>query len=274
MNQLLEKLIEIAPLYAKAMQLDVAVGVSDLEQYLAYYDTDTLKFPFPVGARMRDCGYGEVLDEIIRTGKPFTHYLGKEITGSVPIKCIINPVFDKGELVGCVSVSINIEKDAQIENYSALLKESIDSANQNIHGIRAEAEELDNLLTSVQEEFAKIEKSVTEGTESIKLIKGITKKTNLLSLNAAIEASRAGTAGRGFAIVAGEMQKLAEQCKIVTDQVEEVLLAIQSNILQTAQLAQKANAVSEKQNSKTEEVTSSVDTIADKCNEMFQYLKD
>lgn len=274
MNQLLEKLIEIAPLYAKAIQQDAAIGISDMEEYLAFFETDTLKFPYKVGERMRDVGYGEVLDEIIRTGKPFINYVSKEYTGTVPMKSIVTPVYDDGKMVGCISVSLNIEKEAQIENYSALLKESIDSANQSIHGIRKEAEELDNLLTSVQNEFNQIEESVRRGTASIELIKGITKKTNLLSLNAAIEASRAGTAGKGFGIVAEEMQNLAEQCKTVTGQVEEALLAIQNNILQTAQIAQKANVVSEDQFASTDEVTKSVDSITDKCNELFQYLKE
>lgn len=195
---MLEKLIEIAPLYRKAIREDVSIGISDREVYLAFFEADGLKFPFPVGTRMRDVGYGEVLDEILRTGQPYFKYFSREETGGIPLKTMVTPVYDGGVIVGCISATMNLEREEQIERYSEVLKDSI---------------------------------------------------------------------------VAEEMQKLADQCKNVTDQVEEILLTIQENILQTAQLTQNANAASEEQFGQTEQVADYIDRTADKCNEMFQYLK-
>lgn len=136
MNVLLENLIEVAPLFAEVLQQDVAIAISDMEQYLAFFETDTLKYPFTVGTKMKDVGFDYIVKEIYRTGEPVVNTVSREVTGSVDIKSIIAPVMDQGEMVGCISLSINIEKEAEFDNYASMLRMSVNAANKSIYNVK------------------------------------------------------------------------------------------------------------------------------------------
>jgi methyl-accepting chemotaxis protein len=104
------------------------------------------------------------------------------------------------------------------------------------------------MLTEVYESINELAKNTKEIKGILASISEISEQTNLLSLNAAIEAVRAGEAGRGFSVVADEVKKLAEKSKTFTEQISHIIKNINSRTINSVTMSQKVIREIEGQN--------------------------
>lgn len=143
----------------------------------------------------------------------------------------LREIRDTGESVLQMAGRIN-NVSAQAQETASVARQSLDAAESGLRAVQNTIGGMNMLRDQIQETSKRIKRlgeSSQEIGEITELISDITEQTNVLALNAAIQAASAGEAGRGFSVVAEEVQRLAERSGDATRQIAALVKTIQTD---------------------------------------------
>ena len=178
--------------------------------------------------------------------------------------------------IGTVSASVEevASTAQQVEEESARAEE------RTVEG-KAAAEEALDVMDSVERsaeamesQVAELQSGIDEIDEIVDVIDDIANQTNMLALNASIEAARAGTAGEGFAVVADEVKSLAEESQANAGQIERMIDAIESTTAETVDSIRTTTEELSTAVDQTRTVTDNLDEIMDAVTRTSQGMAD
>ena len=152
---------------------------------------------------------------------------------------------------------------------SAVAERSVAIAKKGAEVVQNTSRGMDNIREQIQETSKRIKRlgeSSQEIGDIVSLINDIADQTNILSLNAAIQASMAGDAGRGFAVVADEVRSLSQRTHKSTEEIEGMISRLQSGVKDAVTAMTNSRDVTETTVQKSSAVTEALDRIAGSIN--------
>lgn len=255
----LNEIISSAEFFRDLNAFDCSVMVCDTQGKILHYVPAAT---FHANVKIGEIAQGGAMAECIKSKQKVVKEVPKEVYG-IPVKAIIKPVFDENnEFIGLVGTAISMHTHQVLQNVAHTIAATTQQLSVTSENLTVSAARLAEDLTQVRIGGERVLADINKTTNILQFVSEIAANSNLLGLNAAIEAARAGDHGRGFAVVAEEIRKMAVNSSNSVKDIASILKTIQHDTSYVVDTLAKTAELGNLQAAATSEISVSMQQLA------------
>jgi hypothetical protein len=272
--ELLELFMKLAPYLNDALPQDIGISITKDGRYAMYVPGKKFNLNTPVGAEV----LAGATKQVLETGNRIVRVIPKEKSalGQAYVACAM-PIKENGQTIGCVTTTQSVSAMDKVSSAAADLAAASGNLATGVASVANQSKGVAQSCTRLQALGDQLTGVAKSTDEIVTFIRGVSGQTNLLGLNAAIEAARVGDAGRGFGVVADEVRKLAVASSESVNRITASLSEMHETIKSLAQEIKSIEGSVSSQDNSMKELAAAVQSLnamasqlSGAANEIFQ----
>ena len=270
MEDILKAFGMVLPYVKYLFDEDISIALADREKFLLNLEGDTIHLNAKVGDPVAAGGAGAI---VLKSGEPMVKDVPASVYG-VPFKSYAVPIKnERREVVGVVLLAKNYEKRQLVSEISDHVLESIHHIVETTTEFTKQLNLLKEQNNEVKHRVSDIHNQAKQTDAVVDMIQKIANKSKILGLNASIEAARAGDAGRGFTVVAKEIQNMGQSTLESVKKISELLGTIGKSVQSVYDNMIQLEERFINQTEDTEKIVAYIEQLNEKAKDLAEFSK-
>ena len=268
-SKVLQHFVEMAPYIPMFIEEPVSVAITNREAFIYNQPCAELPVTCELGKPFPE---GNTPSLVMKSGEKMVREVSEKVYG-IPFKSYAIPLKENGRVVGCLMIakSITVIKNSKeaIANLSDEINQVTSAVNEIADGVQNSSEnnhEVYRLMGALLEETQKMNHILTA-------INKLSNSTKILGLNASIESARAGAAGRGFSVVAKEIERLSSSTTQSAKEIGDMLGSIELQLNNISEKSKDTTDTFMQQAASLEEIAATMENLNTNVKVIDDYVQ-